>query len=325
VIQRLGVGTGPRLTLGTRSHPSISELSTKLPSAPAITTMSANSQYSVFKTFPDGRILVRRHTDGETLIGHPFAIDEDPKLSAAFSSQSRPGLAAAALLNHPNIVSLHTEFITSPVVGQIAAGVDARPKRYLLWDFCDAGTVADLLAKPPCKAGTTGFLPESLVWHVMLDMLRALQWIHEGIRETYTVVDRIDEDGRRLCNKIRTNTLPEAEWMPILHTAVNAKNIFLTQPKGVETYGAAKLGNFAHCSVAAFADTKPHMYEPGEQLWYRHENVPLVAFNIGPLGIKDMVELSKEFLWYRHAVSTQHAERMVKNLVSWFPACFSDA
>jgi len=208
-------------------------------------------EYSIFKTYIDGRVLVRRLSDGETLIGQPWDINSNSRTELSkLLAPGGPLAATASLLNHPNLVNIHTELIQFPVVG-----VDTRPttaKRYLLWDYCDAGTVASLLDDPPVKATATGFLPESLVWHVLLDMLRALQWLHEGVRDIYDV-DYGSVKGR--CSRIRGTLGPEREWMPVLHMAVRPENVFLMQPRGIETYGACKLGEFSWCEVSGHPDT----------------------------------------------------------------------
>jgi serine/threonine protein kinase len=38
--------------------------------------------------------------------------------------------------------------------------------------------------------------------------------------------------------------------MPVLHRDVRAENVFLQHPRGIETYGPVKLGNFGRCWVS---------------------------------------------------------------------------
>ncbi|KAK4126874.1 hypothetical protein N657DRAFT_687264 [Parathielavia appendiculata] len=52
-----------------------------------------------------------------------------------------------------------------------------------------------------------GFFPEAFIWHVALGLLRALQWLHEGVGDTYGV----------------------------------------STPRGIETFAPVKLGNFGKC------------------------------------------------------------------------------
>ncbi|KAK1836635.1 hypothetical protein QBC39DRAFT_247752 [Podospora conica] len=196
------------------------------------------------------RTLVRRTADGALLLADPMT--NDPALHALLFT-SYPGRASLAVLNHENILSVHGDHATQLVgVTPPAAVVDPEDptpsaSRYLIHDWCDAGTVASLLADPPSRVTATGFLPESLVWHVALGVLRALRWLHEGVREVYGV--EADPERRGRCRRVRGKTAGEEGWMPILHCAVRGENIFLAQPRGVETYGGVKLGNFGSCCV----------------------------------------------------------------------------
>ena len=213
-------------------------------------------KYSIFKTLSDERVLVRRIVDGETLLGHPFAIDTDDDLLELFTRDA--GAGAVNVLNHENLVSIHNEVINFPVRGPMApdlAQTDVA-ERYLLWDWCDAGTVASLIADTPAVRSATGFLPESLVWHVALGILRALQWLHEGVRDTYAVVARDGASTSTRFKRVRgkIGPRPGQDWMPILHRQGFAGNMFLQQPRGIETYGAVKLGDFSFCMVSGHAE-----------------------------------------------------------------------
>jgi serine/threonine protein kinase len=98
----------------------------------------------------------------------------------------------------------------------------------------------------PVEVG--GFLPESFVWHVGLGLLRALQWLHEGVRDTYLAVPAA---GRfKGFRRVRGKTDAELDWMPVLHRNLKAENVFLQHPKGFETYGAVKLGSFEKCHIS---------------------------------------------------------------------------
>lgn len=50
--------------------------------------------------------------------------------------------------------------------------------------------------------------------------------------------------------RVRGRTEPEVDWMPVLHRDLRPANVFLQLPRGVETYGAVKLGNFGRCWVS---------------------------------------------------------------------------
>ncbi|KAL2162228.1 hypothetical protein VTH06DRAFT_7141 [Thermothelomyces fergusii] len=55
--------------------------------------------------------------------------------------------------------------------------------------------------------------------------------------------------------------------MPVLHRDLRADNVFLQRPRGIETYGAVKLGNFGKCfvsgSVSASRETPVVAMEEG--------------------------------------------------------------
>lgn len=224
------------------------------------------------------RTLVRRTADGALLLADP--ITNDPDLQSLLF-RSYPGRATLAVLNHENILSVHGDFVNQLVGGvppkanttsnsddgSGAEDSDPTPAlhRYLVHDYCDAGTVATLLSDPPVRATPTGFLPESLVWHVALGVLRALRWLHEGVREIYGV--EADARPHRVgrCRRVRGKTVAEEGWMPILHCAVRGENVFLAQPRGIETYGAVKLGNFGSCCVVRGEGVRVAVKSAGER------------------------------------------------------------
>ncbi|KAK1759721.1 hypothetical protein QBC47DRAFT_114832 [Echria macrotheca] len=193
---------------------------------------------------PSKRILVRRHIDNETLIGELLPSEEqNPILHALLSSSLEP---ASDLLNHENLVSLHgAHFVVQDLEAE-------QPDIYLLYDYCDAGNVESLLRKDttPCKRTTTGFLPESLIWHVTLGVLRALQWLHEGIRDTYTAFD--SEDGSGRCKRVRGVQKPTEPWTPVFHTHISSQTILFQKPRGIETYGTVKLAPLEYCQVIGY-------------------------------------------------------------------------
>ncbi|KAL2130136.1 hypothetical protein VTI74DRAFT_6842 [Chaetomium olivicolor] len=254
-----------------------------------LTTTLPKASYVLHKSLPGGLFLVRRTTDGELLLGQP--LEGDLSTIAASSSATAPNFTlsgnehakllklitlgaarpAANLLNHENLVSIHDELVSIPWRGQTAPsgrgeGAEGGEggqsgQRMFLWDYCDAGTLQDVFNDyepsetdllDPVAAG--GFLPESFVWHVGLGLLRALQWLHEGVRDVYGVAAAGAAgagNSRGKCKRVRGKSEPEQEWMPVLHRDVTAGNVFLQQPRGVETYGAVKLGNFERCWVSS--------------------------------------------------------------------------
>ncbi|KAK0709484.1 hypothetical protein B0T26DRAFT_611431, partial [Lasiosphaeria miniovina] len=207
-------------------------------------------RYYVYKQLADGLALVRRISDGESFIAHTFETPRNrdvPLTTAQQLVQRGAGVAAANVLNHENLVSINTEVINYPLQG--LGGSYDQPKRILMWDWCDGGTLEALFKNPPLRPTDGGFLPEGLIWEVALGMLRALQWLHEGIRDVYGVGPGLAFRGGR-CIRLRSTTTPEADWLPILHRDIRPENIFLQQPKGIESYGAVKLGNFSNAYVS---------------------------------------------------------------------------
>ncbi|KAK3682440.1 kinase-like domain-containing protein [Podospora appendiculata] len=209
---------------------------------------NAKNEYTLFKPLPDGLALVKRIIDGETFIAEPFEspVPEEAELRARGAAE-----AAANILNHENLVSLNTEIINIPVAWKNRPEDEYWPSHIILWDYCDAGTLENLLENPPVPRSPTGFLPESLVWHVALGMLRALQWLHEGIRDVYGVEAETGPARKNFycCRRVRGTTPPEKDWMPVLHRNIKPGNIYLQHPKGIEMYGAVKLGDYGSCIV----------------------------------------------------------------------------
>ncbi|KAL2187241.1 hypothetical protein L209DRAFT_742592 [Thermothelomyces heterothallicus CBS 203.75] len=246
------------------------------------------SSYSLYKPLGDGLFLVRRTTDGEVLLARPLGPfpgdDGDDGETTAL-------LSVVNLLNHENLISIHDELVNIPVHFPSEKGGNVLPatttgtmtttttttttsatgpRRMLLWDYPDAGTLRDVLGDYAPRDGNhgsgsgdgDGSMPESFVWHVALGLLRALQWLHEGIRETYGVVaaaaadSPVDDGGgggggrKRRWRRVRSRKEAEKDWMPVLHRDLRADNVFLQHPRGIETYGAVKLGNFGRCFVS---------------------------------------------------------------------------
>ena len=78
-------------------------------------------------------------------------------------------------------------------------------------------------------------LREDLIWHTMISMLRALNYLHAG----GVGLDRGNQDP---------------DWQPIVHNSVNPANIFFKHPNAKEdhetpAYGPCMLGNFRRCVI----------------------------------------------------------------------------
>ncbi|KND88197.1 hypothetical protein TOPH_07209 [Tolypocladium ophioglossoides CBS 100239] len=156
----------------------------------------------------------------------------------------------AQIFNHENIVSLAGRIQQQPLVGgaggeQETMGMDG----FLVWDFCDAANLSALFLDQPCKS-TAYYLPESLCWHVLRALTRAVTYLHDGKRLTIDA----DDDGS---NEPRWMTM-NRDWNPILHRAIEPDNVFFQHPRGAEVYGLCKLGNFGTAAVTG------HVLGPGD-------------------------------------------------------------
>ncbi|KAI0152703.1 hypothetical protein GGR57DRAFT_168954 [Xylariaceae sp. FL1272] len=163
------------------------------------------------------------------------------------------------ILNHDNLVCMVDCFAV-----QIShSGKVGREKWYTVWDFCDAGNLGNLLVNQqtdrPHVANDRDcaeeidddediemddtpddkFLPETFCWHVLLSMLRALTWLHDGVENVVLGANDLYER--------RTDNL---DWQPILHRNITPQNIFLGYPRRKEWYGPVKLGNYGKLHVS---------------------------------------------------------------------------
>ncbi|KAL7622290.1 hypothetical protein AAE478_007794 [Parahypoxylon ruwenzoriense] len=187
----------------------------------------------------------------------------------------------AEILNHENLVSLVDWF----PVQKTDAGGRFKPLHYTVWDYCDAGTLGNLLVEehisikdeikaappedddarvneyetddimehyydtrfmenpppfPPVKIPKRAFLPESLCWHVLLSVLKALAWLHDGSRSIV-----LGPDGQQW-----EMEPTDMDWEPILHRDITPNNIFFSHPKRNEWYGTCKLGNYGSVFIS---------------------------------------------------------------------------
>ncbi|KAK5136769.1 hypothetical protein LTR08_002065 [Meristemomyces frigidus] len=131
----------------------------------------------------------------------------------------------AKIMSHTNLVNL-VEY----------SGFGEGYRKETAWEFCGAGTLNSLLlanGKP---------LPESLIWHTLCSLLKAVHFLNTGRRD--------EELGRDAATG----------WKPIVHNSINPANVFYSDPKFPEpgyrmaTYGIAKLGNFTRAMVIDAAD-----------------------------------------------------------------------
>ncbi|KAK4224208.1 kinase-like domain-containing protein [Podospora fimiseda] len=225
-----------------------------------LTTNYPTSDYQFWKSLDSENrspiSLYKRKTDGETYVALPATlhVENQPHCDLWKLYMSNAGEPAANVLNHENLLSLQAESVLQEWQTDDYEQIDADPMRALLFDYCDAGNLETLLNRPPVIMTLRGpFMPESLCWHVTLSLLRALQWLHQGIRDNYDVIE--DKSTRRpyttrtRCHRIRSKSEAQLGWFPILHRDITPGNVLLNHPKGIETYGTVKLGGMAHCLV----------------------------------------------------------------------------
>ncbi len=196
-----------------------------------------------------------------------------------------------AVLNHPNLVSLVDSF----ALQFSSSGKFNRKRWFTVWDYCDAGNIGNLLVPPqprpqdrpsspklesedgdtrmedaPPASGKQEdpqFLPESFCWHVLTSVLRALTWLHDGVRDVV-----LDEHGWKRLNE-------DLDWSPMLHRDITPQNIFIGYPRRREWYGPVKLGNYGRLFVSG------HCQTAGDK------HVPAFSKVIGPHPSQDVTPL----------------------------------
>ncbi|KAK1589758.1 uncharacterized protein LY79DRAFT_670366 [Colletotrichum navitas] len=188
------------------------------------------------------------------------------------------GRNVSHILNHENIISLAGYLRQQPVHPRVNATED-----YLVWDICDAGTLENLLANPDADADPGCFLPESLCWHVLVSIMRALVWLHDGYRQEVNWAS-----GER--RWMRT----DAEWMPILHRGINAQTVFFQHPRGRETYGVCKLGKFGNAFVSGVPARRDGA--PDDEKPLPHSIGFPIAPKKGHMGLANMAKQWREYL-----------------------------
>jgi hypothetical protein len=178
----------------------------------------------------------------------PNVVTKDAKKETTTTKLASAILPTAAvplslILNHPNVISLVDIIRTSALSGPTT---EAGPYGDItVWEDMDAGCLAYLLPTPeayPGFADEVGWhllaaqnfhrfsLPESLCWHVLKTISRALLWLHHGVKETAGIRGewlRHDDD-----------------WHTVLIRDISPSQIWFKKPKGEETYGECKLGGF---------------------------------------------------------------------------------
>lgn len=210
--------------------------------------------YRIQKKIDDTIYVVSRESDNEQFLGTKW---DSSTVDQAFSDLLERGTKGAlgSLLNHPNLIN-YTDTVADNVVCGRGTATAVSAQRMVLWDFCDAGTLQNLFNQHPVLPKTAGpdsqvvthFLPEGLCWHVLLSVLRALSWLHEGHRDDTEIAG---PDGRRR----HKDWFSDPDWLPILHRNIRPEHIFFKHPKGTETYGLCKLGNYSGCYVSGHVNS----------------------------------------------------------------------
>ena len=127
------------------------------------------------------------------------------------------------------------------------------PLDFTVWEDMDAGSLSYLLPSPDLlprledyaawqKLAAVNYnrfsLPESLCWHVLQSISKALLWLHYGVKET--------------AGKGGDWTTHDDDWQPVLIRDVSPGQIWFKHPKRDETYGECKLGGFTWAKVTAY-------------------------------------------------------------------------
>ncbi|KAF4334178.1 hypothetical protein FBEOM_12002 [Fusarium beomiforme] len=172
-------------------------------------------------------------------------------------SKHNQGYAIRQILNHENLISIagvmkHQPFNKS----QTSDATQGNDVQMLVWDFADAGNLSALFRHYPCE-GSDFYLPESLCWHVLRSLIRAVTYLHDGKRLFY----RPEYLGRHVVREwFSVNT----DWFPILHRCIEPRNVWLQHPRGTETYGQCKLGDYSNAAVTCHAlDAQSSPYSVG--------------------------------------------------------------
>lgn len=146
-------------------------------------------------------------------------------------------------------------------------GKDLNVDKRLYWEYCDKGSLRSLLSRHE------GGLEEDLIWHVLRELLRAVVYLHTGVRHDDPLID--DESGPSVSRR----------W-PIVHCQINPDNIHFSsqgrqqpaeswgvQPGGRSWWPMVKLGNFS--KVAFITDPTPpsciqqfKYTKAGEYTWF---------------------------------------------------------
>lgn len=219
-----------------------------------------SQKYEVVKRLAGETWLLRRRDDpsAEFLGVRDDAGDRNTaaQLKALLDRGARP--AVEALLNHSNLICLADMIPWVPLAGRGEGRRDGaeQVRRLVLWDYCDAGSLQRFMDRTAVRVQVdretsvvNRWLPESLCWHVLTSVLKALAWLHDGYREEDIIVDGANGEAVR-DQRADDRQSRDEDWLSVLHRDVTAANIFFQHPKGTETYGTCKLGNYSSVYVS---------------------------------------------------------------------------
>ncbi|KAH6679101.1 kinase-like domain-containing protein [Halenospora varia] len=163
------------------------------------------------------------------------------------------GKSLSLILNHPNIISLIDIIQPSLLPGSHTTLNNKKPAPtadLTIFEDMNAGSLAYLLPSAnsyPNPSDTHSWhvlatpnparfsLPESLCWHVLRSISKALLWLHHGVKETAGI------PGEYMKH--------DDDWHPILVMDISPGQIWFKRPEGGETYGECKLGGFQWARV----------------------------------------------------------------------------
>ncbi|KAF4977500.1 hypothetical protein FZEAL_5978 [Fusarium zealandicum] len=149
------------------------------------------------------------------------------------------------ILNHENLISLvgSLEYRAFNKT-QDRDSDESNSVRFLVWDFCDAANLSALF-REHYREDPSHYLPESLCWHVLRSLTRAVTYLHDGKRLYF--------DAQLPPGFAKEWVCVDQDWLPILHRGIEPKHIYFQHPRGTELYGQCKLGDFRNVAVTCHA------------------------------------------------------------------------
>jgi hypothetical protein len=279
------------------------------------------SSILVLRTIDNETFLASHIPETKTLDPPPAWIDRNKPTAATPLAPVLIPTAATTLsriLNHPNIISLVDIIERSEIPGsQSQSGIKKYgeieyPLDVTVWEDMNAGCLAYLLPTPnalPAVDDGVGWhalasqnysrfsLPESLCWHVLLNVSKALLWLHYGVKET----EGIKGDWMK----------HDDDWQPILMRDIGPGQIWFKHPKKDETYGECKLGGFQWAKVTGSPEgriaiaprfevashEKQYYWAPVSQISNHYESLDLQSYRRSTRTHTPTAESRKFGLW----------------------------